>query len=121
MTDISPRYENGEPRCDGDRCDQYRISCGFITRKDNDCIPALRRQRDEAVARAEKVEVDLLVIEQLVCEAAPLSWLHANQAEKNYGRATEHAAKWEKDAYAWLHRNDKKAEAERLFPKEGGK
>jgi len=100
MTDISPRIVDGEPRCDGDRCDQYRISCGFITRKDNDCIPALRRQRDEALKErddARRAHCRVIAIGETI-HGYPSDDFIVEIAKNEYGAAG----------------------AERLFPKEGG-
>ena len=59
---IAPRIdENGEPVCSGEKCVSWRGDhCSHQERPGypDDCLPALRRQRDEARVRAEKAETD---------------------------------------------------------------
>lgn len=65
MTDIKPRYEDGEPCCDPDcpsfvsggildKCRARKVKASFgladiATAEGEDCIPALRQQRDKAM------------------------------------------------------------------------
>lgn len=80
MSEIKPRWVDGEPVCDRD-CSEYgpndhcmSRSQGCWLRKVNPCyytpcIPALREQRDEARAEVERLEKEK---EEIIEEAASI-------------------------------------------------
>ena len=104
MTDINPRYENGEPYCNGWECPEYGC-CAFADPERDvaphcpanaPCPPALRRQRDEALKERDQ---------------ARRWWCSLTAVNNNSGDAGRRAT---------AEKHWGAAEAERLFTKEGG-
>lgn len=75
MTDIKPRYVDGEPVCSGGNTECQR-QC--MTIRENEivyapegmtCIPGLRQQRDRAEARVKELEAELRGdVDSLICK-----------------------------------------------------
>lgn len=50
MSEIKPKYVDGEPVCSSEHCPQFE-RCPFVLPGYETCFPALRQQRDKAEAR----------------------------------------------------------------------
>lgn len=85
MSDIKPKYVDGEPVCSGKDCLQYcllhkRCKVLLNNRRLNDiCIPALRQQRDQAIAERDELKEK---IRKVFSEVGPKGQLAFIQLQK---------------------------------------